>query len=164
LKPGDRILDLNGRPAADYIDFTRALRESADLSFNLTVRRGEEARPLRVRLLPFPELFRRRLGLDLRELTADKAQQLGLERLGGQESGLLIEHVEKGSAAERASLREYDLINAIGNHRVRSYLDAFAALSPLAAGEMAELSVLVPRTRGNLILGYREGATGLRLR
>ena len=164
LKPGDRILDLNGRPAADYIDFTRALRESADLSFNLTIRRGDEARPLRVRLLPFPELFRRRLGLDLRELTADKAQQLGLESLGGQESGLLIAHVEKGSAADQASLREYDLINAIGNHPVRSYLDAFAALSPLAAGETARLSVLVPRTRGNLILGYREGETGLRLR
>ena len=91
LKPGDRILDLNGRPAADYIDFTRALRETVNLDFNLTVRRDSEARSLRLRLLPFPELFRRRLGLDLQELTQDKARQLGLENLGGQESGLLIE-------------------------------------------------------------------------
>jgi len=164
LKPGDRILDLNGRPAADYIDFTRALRETVNLDFNLTVRRDSEARSLRLRLLPFPELFRRRLGLDLQELTADKAHRLGLENLGGQESGLLIAHVEKDSAAERASLREHDVINGIGNQRVRSYLDAFAALAPLAAGETAQLSVLVPRTRGNLILGYREGETGLRLR
>jgi S1-C subfamily serine protease len=100
----------------------------------------------------------------LRELTEDKARQLGLDRLGGQESGLLIERVEKGSAAERASLREYYVINGIGDHRVRNYLDAFAVLTPLAAGDTAELSVLVPRTRGNLILGYREGQTGLRLR
>jgi len=164
LKPGDRILDLNGRPAVNYIDFTRALRESSDLNFNLTVRRDTEARSLRLRLLPFPELFRRRLGLELQELTAEKAQQLGLENLGGQDSGLLITHVERDSPAERASLREYDLINGIGNHPVHSYLEAFAALSPLAAGETAELSVLVPRTRGNLILGYREGETGLRLR
>jgi S1-C subfamily serine protease len=84
--------------------------------------------------------------------------------VGGQESGLLIARVEKGSAAERASLREYDVINGIGNRQVRSYLDAFAALTPLAAGETTHLSVLVPRTRGNLILGYREGETGLRLR
>jgi S1-C subfamily serine protease len=164
LKAEDLILDLNGRPAVDYIDFTRALRETADLNFNLTIRRDSEPRPLRLRLLPFPELFRRRLGLDLQELTEDKARQLGLENLGGQESGLLIVRVEKGSAAERASLREYDVINGIGHQPVRSYLEAFAALAPLAAGETAELSVLVPRTRGNLILGYREGQTGLRLR
>jgi S1-C subfamily serine protease len=164
LQSGDRILDLNGRLATDYIDFTRALRESADLNFNLTVRRENEARALRLRLVPFPELFRRRLGLDLQELTSDKARQLGLDNLGGQESGLLIAHVEKDSAAAKASLREYDLINGIGNHPVRNYLDAFAALSPLASGETAQLSVLVPRTRGNLILGYREGETEIRLR
>jgi S1-C subfamily serine protease len=164
LQSGDRILDLNGRLATDYIDFTRALRESADLNFNLTVRRENEARALRLRLVPFPELFRRRLGLDLQELTSDKARQLGLDNLGGQESGLLIAHVEKDSAAAKASLREYDLINGIGNHPVRNYLDAFAALSPLASGQTAQLSVLVPRTRGNLILGYREGETEIRLR
>ena len=39
-----------------------------------------------------------------------------------------------------------------------------AALTPLDAGATAEVSVLVPRTRGNLILGYREGQTELRLR
>ena len=38
------------------------------------------------------------------------------------------------------------------------------AASALAAGETAELSVLVPRTRGNLILGYRQGQTELKLR
>jgi serine protease Do len=164
LQSGDVIVDLNGQPAADYIDFTRALREAEDLNFNLTVRRESEARPVRLRLVPFPEFFHRRLGLELQEITEDKARQLGLENWGGQESGLLIAKVEKGSAAERASLREYDIINGIGRQRVRSYLDAFAALAPLAQGETAELSVLVPRTRGNLILGYREGQTGLRLR
>jgi serine protease Do len=164
LKAGDLIVNLNGHPASDYIDFTRALRETANLNFNLTVRCDGEARELRVRLLPFPELFRRRLGLELQDLTADKARQLGLENLGGQESGLLVARVEKGSAAERASLREYDVINGIGDQRVRSYLDAYAALAPLSVGATAELSVLVPRTKGNLILGYREGATGLKLR
>jgi serine protease Do len=164
LRAGDLILELNGRPAVDYIDFTRALRETADLNFNLTIRRDSEARPLRLRLLPFPELFRRRLGMDVQELTEDKARQLGLENMGGQESGLLIARVEKGSAAERAALREHDVINGIGRQPVHSFLDAFVALTALEPGETAELSVLVPRTRGNLILGYREGRTGLRLR
>jgi serine protease Do len=164
LRAGDVILDLNGRPAANYIDFTRALREETNLNFNLTVRRDGEPRELRLRLLPFPELFRRRLGLDLQELTPDLVRQLGLDNLGGQESGLLIARVEKGSAAERASLKEYDVINGIGQRQVRNYMDAYSALAPLSAGETAELSVLVPRTKGNLILGYREGEAGLRLR
>ncbi len=164
LKPGDLILDLNGRVAGNYIDFTRALREETNLNFRLTVRRDGQPRQLRLRLEPFAALFHRRLGLDLQELTPELVRQLGLENVGGQDSGLLIAGVEKGSAAESASLRQYDVINGIGNQRVRNYLDAYSALAPLAAGGTAELSVLVPRTRGNLILGYREGATELRLR
>jgi S1-C subfamily serine protease len=164
LKPGDLIVELNGRPAADYIDFTRALRQETNLNFTLTVRRDGQTRPLRLRLLPFPELFRRRMGLDLQELTPELVQQLGLENWGGQDSGLLVARVEKGSAAERASLKEYDVINRIGDHLVRSYLDAYSALAPLDSGETTEISALVPRTRGNLILGYRVGETGLKLR
>ena len=164
LKPGDVMVELNGQPAADYIDFTRTLRETADLNCNLTIRRNGEPLQVRLRLQPFTELFHKRLGMDLEELSEDKVHQLGLENLGGTETGLLVARVEKGSAAERASLREYDVLTGIGNRQVRNYLDAFAALTPLAPGETAELSVLVPRTRGNLILGYREGETGLRLR
>ena len=33
--------------------------------------------------MPFAELFRQRLGVDLQELTADLVDQLGLARLGG---------------------------------------------------------------------------------
>jgi S1-C subfamily serine protease len=134
------------------------------MNFILTVRRGGQPRQLHLRLLPLKELFRRRMGLDLKELTGDLVRQLGLENMGGQESGLLITGVEKGSAAEGASLHEYDVINGIGNRRVRNYLDAYLAIEPQAAGDTAEVSVLVPRTRGNLILGYREGATGVKLR
>jgi S1-C subfamily serine protease len=164
LKCGDLLLDLNGRPAEDYIEFNRTLREAPDLDFELTVRRDGQPRRLHLRLLPFAEMFRRRLGLDLREMTSDWVAQLGLEQLGGLESGLLIVRVEKGGPAEQAALRQYWLINGIENQRVRNYLDAYSVLSELAAGSRARLSVLVPRTRGNLILGYREGTTELKLR
>jgi serine protease Do len=164
LKEGDLILDLNGQPAGDYIDFNRALRGPRDLKFDLTVRRDGEPRQIHLRLLPFADLFRRRMGLDLQELTPELVRQLGLESFGGQESGLLIAGVEKGSVAEQASLREYYLLNAIGDQRVRNYLDVHAVLASLAAGDKAQLSVLVPRTRGNQIIGYRQGETELRLR
>jgi serine protease Do len=117
-----------------------------------------------VRLVPFSELFRQRLGLDLQELTGDLVEQLGLGRLGGVESGVLISRVEKGSPADKASLQEYFLINGIGNQRVRNYLDLFQALSALKAGGTADLSVLVPKTRGNLIFGYQEGEARIKLR
>jgi S1-C subfamily serine protease len=164
LKPGDVILDLDGQPAADYIDFTRVLRGPGDLKFDLTIRRDGETRQIHLRLLPFADLFRRRMGLDLQELTPELVRQMGLDNLRGQETGLLIAGVEKGSAAEQASLRNYDVINGIGNQQVRNFLDAHAALASLAPGETVELSVLVPRTRGNLILGYRQGETELKLR
>jgi len=164
LKAGDLIQDLNGHPAGEYIDFMRALRGPGELKFNLTVLRDGEERPIHLRLLTFAELFRRRMGLDLQELTPELVQQLGLDNLSGMESGLLIASVEKGSAADQTGLREYYLIDGIENRRVRNFLDVQSALASLATGETAELSLLVPRTRGNLILGYRRGQAGIKLR
>jgi S1-C subfamily serine protease len=164
LKTGDTILAVDGHPAHDYMEFNRTLRESSKLTFDLSVQQNGELRQIKVRLMPFSELFRQRRGLDLQELTAELVGQLGLAKLGGLEAGLLISRVEKGSAAEKASLQEYDVVNAIGSQRVENYLDAFLAVSQIKAGETAVISVLVPRTRGNLILGYQEGAAELRLR
>jgi S1-C subfamily serine protease len=164
LKTGDVITELNGRPAGSYMEFIGALREGSGMNFRLTVRRGGQARELGVRLLPLKEVFHKRMGLELRELTEEQAHQLGLENLGGTHCGLLIERVEKGSAAEGASLREYDLIDGIGGRRVRNFLEAYEAIAGMAAEERAEVSVLVPRTKGNLIIGYQSGETELRLR
>ncbi len=164
LQVGDTIVALDDKPARDYIEFNRTLRESKKMTFDLSVQRDGAVRQLKVRLMPFAELFRQRLGVDLQELTVDLVDQLGLARLGGLESGLLISRVEKGSPAEKASLQEYDVVNAIGSQRVGNYLDAFLAVSQMKSGDTAEISVLVPRTRGNLILGYQEGAAELKLR
>jgi hypothetical protein len=53
--------------------------------------------------------------------------------------------------------------NGINMQRAFSF-HRWLPLAPRAAGDTAELSVLVPRTLGNLILGYREDETKLRLR
>jgi S1-C subfamily serine protease len=164
LKVGDTIVAVNNQPAFDYIQFNRTLRESASLNFDLSVQRDGEVKEIQLRLMPFQELFRQRLGLDLQELTPDLVAQLGLDRLGGLEAGLLISRVEKDSMAEKAGLREYDVLNAIGGPRVGNYLDAFFAISQLKPGESTEITVLVPRVRGNVILGYQQGTTELKLR
>jgi S1-C subfamily serine protease len=164
LRVGDAIVAVDGQPARDYIELNRTLRESAKENFNLTVRRDGEAREVKVRLTPFGELFQQRMGVDLKELTGELVEQLGLGRLGGLEAGLLISRVEKGSPAEKAGLREYEVVNGIGGQRVRNYLDAFQAVVQVKPGERTEISVLSPRTRGNLILGYQEGAVEVRLK
>jgi serine protease Do len=164
LKIGDDILSVNGKPAGDYIEFNRTLRESPKMTIDLSVARDAEVRDIHVRMLPFEELFRQRLGADLQELTGKLVDQLGLGEFGGVESGLLVSRVEKGGPAEKASLQEYFLVNKIGNYPVRNYLDAFVALSDLKNGEDTRLAVLVPVTRGNVIIGYEAGQTKLRLR
>ena len=164
LKVGDDIMSVNGHPAGDYIELNRTLRESQKMMVDLSVAREGELRNVQVRMLPFAELFRQRLGADLQELTGELVNQLGLQRAGGLESGLLVSRVEKGGPAEKASLQEYFVVNGIGGRPVRIFLDAFLALSDLKKSAETELAVLVPVTRGNVILGYQRGQTNLRLR
>jgi S1-C subfamily serine protease len=164
LKVGDTLVTINNEPAYDYIQFNRILRESAGLNFNLSVQRAGEVKEIKVRLVPFPEMFRQRMGMDLQELTPDLVSQLGLDQLGGVEAGLLITRVEPGSLAEKAKLQEYYILNQIGGLRVGNYMDAFLAVSQIQSGESTEVAVLVPHTRGNLILGYQHGKTELKLR
>jgi S1-C subfamily serine protease len=164
LKVGDDIMSVNGHPAGDYIELNRTLRESQKMMIDLSVAREGELRDVQVRMLPFAELFRQRLGVDLQELTSELVNQLGLQRVGGMESGLLVSRVEKGGPAEKALLQEYFVINGIGGHPVRNFLDAFLALSELKKSAQTELDVLTPVTRGNVILGYQPGQTNLRLR
>jgi S1-C subfamily serine protease len=166
LKVGDTILQINGRTPKDFMDFNQELREEPKLAFALKVQRGGEREPLdlHVQELPFAEVFRQRLGARLQELTPELVEQLGLGQLGGVESGLLVSDVEKGSPAAKAELRGYFVINGIEGHRVRNNLDAFNILSKMERGQSAELTVLVPQTQADVILGYQEGLTTVKLR
>ena len=164
LRVGDTIAQINGHAPKDFMDFNRQLRENPKLNFTLTVQRGAEQLDFHIKVLPFEEVFRQRMGVELRDLTPALVDQLGLGSLDGLDSGLLVSRVEKGSPADKASLRDYFLINEIDGRPVRNTLDAFMVLSKMASGQSAEMAVLVPRTRGDVILGYQEGVTTLKLR
>jgi S1-C subfamily serine protease len=164
LETGDTILRVNGKVPGDFMEFNRVLREEPKLNFVLTVERGGERSDLSVPLVPFAQLFRERLGVDLQNLTPELVDQLGLGRLGGTEAGLFVARVEKGSPADEASVSKYCVLNRFGGLRVRSELDVFLALSQVERGETADLSFLVPRTRGDLILGYQEELARVKLR
>lgn len=164
LQRGDTILQVNGRGAGDFMDFNRLLRESPDLNFDLTVARGSRRLSLRVTEMPFPQLFRRKLGMDMQTLTPSLVDQLGLDSLGGVEAGLFVTLVEKDGPAEKAGVEKYCIINGLGGRQVRNDLDIFLVLTKLAEGDTVDLSFLVPRTRGNLIFGYQEETAAIKLR
>ena len=164
LKTGDTILEVNGKKPADFMEFNRWLREGPGLDFTLAYRREGAPGEARVHLLPFREFFKQRLGVEIQELTPALVAQLGLGRLGGTGSGLLISGVEKGSPADRASLREYFVIAGVEGRRVHNAFDAFQFLAGVEKGEAVRVSLLVPRTKGDLILGYQRGEAALKLR
>jgi S1-C subfamily serine protease len=164
LKTGDTILRFNGRVPHDFMEFNSLLRDGPDTNFVLTVDRGGKPRDLNVALQPFAELFRKRLGVELQDLTPDLVDQLGLAPLGGTDAGLFVAKVDPGSPGADAALRKYCIINGIGGRRVRNGLDIFSVISQVAGGDTTEISFLLPRTRGHTILGYQEEVTEVKLR
>jgi serine protease Do len=164
LKIGDTVLKVNGTPAGDFMSFNSLLRDESSSNFVLTVSRGAADREIRVPVLSFRQLFRDRLGADLRGLTSALVTQLGLGRLGGVESGLFVWKVEENGPAAEAALPQYCVVTAIEGQRVHNDLEAFLVLSKLEKGAMTDVSLLVPRTRGDVILGYQEEMATVKLR
>jgi serine protease Do len=87
---------------------------------------------------------RDRWGLGLETVTPQVARERGL----AQEHGALVVDVAEGSPAERAGLREGDLILEVNRHPVKSAADARAALGEAQEGRF--LAVLVKRERASL--------------
>jgi S1-C subfamily serine protease len=164
LETGDTIVQLNGKAPGDFMAFNHLLREEPKFNFDLTVERAGAKTNLSVKLVPFADIFRQRLGADLQNLTPDLVDQLGLGQLGGLDSGLFVSQVEKDSPADDASLTKYCIINGIGRHRIRNDLDAFNVLTKLEKGARTDISYLVPQTRGDIILGYQEELATVKVR
>jgi S1-C subfamily serine protease len=165
IRPGDTIVEVNGKKPKDFMELNRWLRDDPGLDFTLTMQHEGERRQAQVRLIPFRQMLKQWLGADLQELTPDLVKQLGLENWGGVETGLLIAGVEKGGPVEKAGLTSYCLILAVDGEPLRNYLDGFREfLSKADKGRRVRLSVLVPRTQGDIILGYQRGLTTLKIR
>jgi serine protease Do len=158
LKAGDQIVELNGRAPGDVIEFNRSLRDDASMEFKLTVARGGERLPLTLQLVSFADFFHKRLGAEVKEVTPEIGERLGVS------SGLLVTHVDENGPAAAAGLQENIVINGIEGNPVDDYYHAFMALDAARKGDVVEVSALVPRTRGDVILGYRQALAELKLR
>ena len=160
LRPGDQIMQLNGTAPRGFVEFARTLinwGEAQDLS--LVIQRNTDRRTLKLRMVSFAALIKKRLGLSLQELTHELAKNLGLSQM----SGLLVAGVDKASPAAAAALQPGMLISGINQQPTDILEAAGKMIGQKNKGDRVRLSVIVPRRIRNLTR-FEEGAVDLTVR
>jgi S1-C subfamily serine protease len=161
LREGDQIAQANGQAPRGLIAFNRAVSAAPNHEARLVILRGRgERQSLTVRLVPFDQLIRQKLGLALLEPTARTAERWGIK----EGEGLFVEEVEEGSPADRAGLQRGFLLAGVDG-RVASDLRAVGhVLSEKKRGETIRLRVIVPRRMGASYVEFREGMVDVQVR
>jgi S1-C subfamily serine protease len=161
LKPGQRVLEVNGRSVKSLVEFNEFIVGSGGgREAKLLVLDGSRRRPVTVAMTPFEDVIRQRTGLTLTELNPSAAARLGLR--AGQ--GMVVQTVERGSPAARAEVQAGMVLTAINQNATGELRDAGLALIGVAPGGKATLSLLVPRQLGGGYVQLRQGTVEIELR
>jgi serine protease Do/serine protease DegQ len=104
------------------------------------------ARAVLTQIARFGEVRRGRLGISMVDLTPDIAKKLGVSAT----EGVVISAVQAGSPAEKAGLRERDVVVALGGRPVRAASELRARLGLTPVGEEIELRVLRGKDARNI--------------
>ena len=165
LRPGDQILQVNGKSPRGFIDFNRELLSTKDQKdVQLAIQRGSERRSLSVRLIPEKNFFnvdliRKKTGATIQELTREMAQSLGLARV----EGLLIAGVDKASPAAVADLQRGMVVTSLDGQNTVSLVALAKMLYAKTKNEKVKMEVVFPQQRGAFI-EYRQGTAEVTLR
>ncbi|MBJ6762694.1 trypsin-like peptidase domain-containing protein [Myxococcaceae bacterium JPH2] len=156
IRPGDRLVAVNGRPIGSYLQLLRKVALLAPgTEARLTLLRGTGTQDVTVRLVARPAaeatsgLTNRAsssandVGLLLRDLTPEVAAPLGYEAW----TGALVSGVLPRSAAEQAGLRAGDVVTEVNRRRVKDAAGVRAALERGSAGA----SILLRVQRGTVL-------------
>ena len=103
-------------------------------------------------LLDTGEVERAFLGIDPTPITPELAEQFGLD----VDSGVGVERVEPGSAADEGGLREGDIIVAFEGEDVATIEDLFAQLRKFQPGDQVTLTVVRDDERDELEITLAE--------
>jgi len=128
LKAGDVIVSADGKPLADGDALTHVVASKAPgTAMEIGVIRDGSQKTFTARLETFPEQGKKgeadeapknaKLGIQVQPVTPDLSQQLGLP---DGSHGLAVTGVEPGSAAERAGVREGDVIVSVDGQTVNN--------------------------------------------
>lgn len=96
------------------------------------------ARAVMDQIVRYGEVRRGRLGIEMVDLTPELAKKLGATSL----DGAAIANVQPGSPAEKAGLRQGDVITAMNGRTVRSAAELRARLGLTPVGDRAELRIM----------------------
>jgi Do/DeqQ family serine protease len=96
------------------------------------------ARAVMDQIVRYGEVRRGRLGIEMVDLTPELAKKLGATSL----DGAAIANVQPGSPAEKAGLRQGDVITAMNGRTVRNAAELRARLGLTPVGDRAELRIM----------------------
>lgn len=154
LRVGERILRINGELAESLVDFNRLLTANKDHTAKLQVQQSGETRTAEVKLVPFDDLIRQKLGLTLLRLSDQTAASYQIN----PGAALFIEKVEPRSPADKAQLERGILLTGIDGETTGDLLNVALALSRKKAGDRVSLSVVMQR---RVAPGYAELRQGM---
>jgi S1-C subfamily serine protease len=124
------------------------------------VQQTGETRTVVVKLVPFDELIRQKLGLTLLRLSDQTAATYQIN----PGAALFIEKVEPRSPADKAQLERGILLTGIDGQATGDLLHVAIALSQKKPGERVSLSVVVQRQVGPGYAELRQGKVELAVR
>jgi serine protease Do len=158
VQPGDLVLSLNGKPIASSGELTRSVAlvpPGEDVNL-VVLRKGGEKKQLSFKVAQRPEdeaaVARGdggegggdqgankspKLGVSLSPITPEMARQLGIPA----EEGVVVADVVEGGPAQRAGIRQGDVILEVNRAPVKKIEDVAAAVGKMKEGDMALLRV-----------------------
>jgi serine protease Do len=149
LLAGDIIVSVDGKTMADGDALTHAISSKAPgTTMEIGALRDGSHKTLSVKLESFPEQAAKgenseapksaKLGIQVQPLTPDLSQQLGLPDTS---HGLAVTGVEPGSAAERAGVREGDVIVNVNGRSVNNVSELKSAMAQSRKDEATRLRI-----------------------
>ncbi len=158
LLGGDRILGINGKTGLKLIGWGRELGTGKKVP--LTVERA--GKPLALFAAPVPErdffnasIIKRRLGLAVRPLTRELAEQMGQSFFGG----FLVDGVDEGGAGWKLRIERGQVIQSVDGQLVSDVVAFAKAVYALAPGDKLRLGIVTELRRGNFVQRHQGVAT-----
>jgi len=166
LKPGDILIEFEGRPMEGPGDLQRAVGlTSPDRTAKVKVWRDHGEKTVEVRVGQAPDerqaqqqrpgglggRSRSMLGLEVRPVTPEIARQLNLRST----DGVVVVRVEDGSAAAEAGVQRGDVVKQLNSQTVRTMVDFERLTRDMKEGD--PLTVLLQRGPMSLYVAFRVG-------
>ena len=148
IKRGDLIISYDGKAISDSHDLPALVAAtSVDKEVPMTVMRDGKEHKISVRiamlesggtkLAEAKQSVQGKLGLQVQDLNSQMARQLGIDA----DHGVVVANVEPGSPADRASLRQGDVIVEVNRKAVKSTSDLKEEIAKVPNGDPVLLFV-----------------------